>query len=159
MEKDIEYIEIVRPDGFRREQIEEAMAESADGVEGGKKVLKKSIIRLAMVTVTRLKAYDRGEAQDQVLAWVRSQLGIEENDDLDFTQMPTKDFYRFQALWTACDIVGALVPEACENFPEMPDDVFGWPDAKDFIFDPALAAARRLNPHWAVEARGQQQGN
>ena len=155
----IHYVTIVRPEGFEPAQIAEAMSESADAVEAGEKVAKESVIRLAMVTASRMKAYDRGEAQDTMIEWLQKKTGIEDPTGLDVTKLGKDDFRFFTSAWTACDIVGALVPEECEGWDEIPDDVLGWPGVDDYIYDPALAKARALNPHWASEARGALEGN
>lgn len=145
----VHYLTLPRP--IARDEFDGMVADIADGEAEAEDVARETVIRLAFVTASRVKAYDRGDQQEFTQVWLAEQAGVEDAQDVDVTALPTQTFRTFSALWQAADILGALVPEECEGW-QPPEDPADWAEVEDYIFQPALIKAWELNPQWRIQA-------
>lgn len=139
------------------ERINEQLAarDETGPVEVGEKVAEEVIVKLAFASVTRIKGYDRGDAQEEAKEWMAAKIGkdMEDITNEDVRALPRELNRTFGAMWQAADIIAALVLEECE-IPKVIQDWFppekleDWADVRDWLFQPALQMAWQLNPHW-----------
>lgn len=124
--------------------------ETLDNAAIAEKVQRRYTLSLAMVSATRRKSYDRGNARTAARDWLKSELGLEELDGDAFDNISEDHARTWASMWQASDIIGALVPEKCKRWspPKLPQD---WEDVPDYIFTPALEKAYELNPQWQLD--------
>jgi len=152
-EKVVQYVEIQSP---------EFLTSVLDAIERNEtpdqEAPPEQVIKLAMVSASRVKAYDRQDARVDLRRWLMRTMGrdpdAEEVDEevanTELKDLPEDVGRQWMCMFQACDIVGALVPDQCVNW-EAPEELEGWLDVEDYIFSPALERAWRLNPHWRLE--------
>ena len=135
-------------------EMEAAQADDGVEVDGptiASKVRDRHSIKIALVTASRLKAYDRAEFLDAVQSWFLKAMGIDDAVQLaEIEDFPPGVRSKWFVLKQAADIVGSLVPEECVGW-EPPEEMEGWFDVPDYIFEPVFEKAIGLNPHWGLE--------
>jgi hypothetical protein len=156
---EVHYLSLTRPvsaeelQGKVREAIEKAKQRDKTAKDAGEEVAEEIIMRIALVSADRLKAYDRLEAQDYAGDWIMAAL---DKTPLEMTEVEVEEIdpiprRTWISILEAADIVGALVPELCENW-SPPAKLEDWVYVPDWIFQPLLVEARRLNPQWRIQA-------
>ena len=155
---DVHYVSLTRPVSQEelRARVKLAIEKAKAGETGkdaGEQVADEIIIRAAMVSADRLKAYDRLEAQDDAQNWIMEALDKSplEMIEVDIEAVDSTVRRTWVSMLEASDILGALVPDLCENW-SPPSKLEEWVYVPDFIFEPLLAESRRLNPQWGVQA-------
>lgn len=156
---EIHYVSINRPISGEelRARVTEALEKAKEGdktaKDAGEEIAEEIILKIAMVSADRLKAYDRLEGQDIAADWIMEALDKTPMEMVDVEVEEIEDVRRrtWISMLEASDIVGALVPDFCENW-SPPDKLEEWVYVPDYIFQPLLVEARRLNPQWGIQA-------
>jgi hypothetical protein len=151
-EKVLHWVEIHPP-----EYIAELFAAIERGETGDRKVPDDKLIKVPMVSASRVKAYERQDARVELRRWSLTQMGRDPDDDSsddepgpNLIDLPETMQREWLCLFQATDIVGAIVDDKCVNWTP-PTDLAGWLDVEDYIFSPLLDKAWSLNPHWRLE--------
>lgn len=122
---------------------------SINGTQDAQEILAENTVKIALRSVTRREAFRRGQLQLQAREWLLDNAGVENYEDIDMTTVDDSIGSVWMAMYQAADIIPALVIEQCEGW-DIPDDLEGWADVRDFIFTKALAECWALNPQFTL---------
>ena len=158
-EDEIYYVVVQKP--LLHEELERLAREVADDEDQERKaeeIVQARSMRIALTSASRRQAYRRMAAQNAARDWFAKRIGVKSWLEIDGDVLKGLDVdthHEWLAVWSACDVIGALVPEACENW-EPPERLEDWAELKDYIFQPLIRRTWELNPQWLNEWQEQQ---
>ena len=120
-----------------------------NGTHDAQEILADHTVKIALRSVTRREAFQRGQLQVQAREWLLEQADVEKYEDIDMTQVDDTIGEVWMAMYQAADIIPALIPEQCKGW-KVPKTLEGWADVKDYIFTKALAETWALNPQFTI---------
>jgi len=120
-----------------------------NGTQDAQDILEANTVKIALRSVTRREAFQRGQLQVQAREWLLEQAGVERYEDIDMGVVDDAIGQVWMAMYQAADIIPALIPDKCKGW-KVPRDLEGWADVKDYIFTKALAETWALNPQFTI---------
>lgn len=123
--------------------------QSVNGTQDAEDILAENTIKIAVHSVTRREAYQRGNLMAAAREWLAAKMNVADYEDIDPAQISDEIGEPWTAMYQAADIVVALVPEQCSGW-DIPEDQEDWADVPDWIFTKLLAATWAMNPQFTL---------
>lgn len=121
--------------------------QGVNGTQDAEEVMAANTIKIAVRSLSRGEAFQRSDIQREAKRWLADIMGVEEYDQIVIGEVDDHLKQQWMTMYQAADIIPALVPDACDGW-DIPEDLEGWAELKDYIYTPALREAWAMNPQY-----------